>query len=194
LGGPEIFGQKVWAEAKHRQWSTAQDTQVVADGAPWIWNLVREYFYDSVQIVDWSHAKSHLAHVALLLYGEGTPTMQRWLKEQETPLFQGQAEDLALLIRQTAEKQSPVQAELLSEAGYFETHKRRMEYLDRRMEGWVIGSGMIESAAKQYQQRFKGAGMQWSRKGAERLLPVRTAILSNRFDQTWEAAKNLPLN
>jgi len=194
LGGPQGLGPKLWAEAKRRQWSTALDTQALGDGAVWIWNLVADYFYDSVQVVDWSHAKSHLAQVAEWLHGAGTPAAHRWLTEQETRLFQGHAEDLARLIRQTADRHPALQAELVTEAGYFETHQRRMEYLDRRIEGWVIGSGMIESGAKQYQARFKGPGMQWSRAGAERLLPVRTAILSDRFEATWQTARQLPLN
>jgi len=194
LGGPEGLGPKLWAEAKRRQWSTALDTQAMGDGAVWIWNLVADYFYDSVQVVDWAHAKSHLAQVGQWLYGEGTPAAHRWLKEQEPRLFQGHAEELAVQIRRMAAQQAAVQTDLLTEAGYFETHKRRMAYLDRRMEGWVIGSGMIESGAKQYQARFKGPGMQWSRAGAERLLPIRTAILSDRFEEVWRAAHNLPLN
>jgi len=36
LGGPELFGQMVWAEAQARGWEQAMDTQVVGDGAPWI--------------------------------------------------------------------------------------------------------------------------------------------------------------
>jgi hypothetical protein len=42
LGEPETFGQKVWAEAKQRGWTRAADTQVVADGAVWIWNLAQD--------------------------------------------------------------------------------------------------------------------------------------------------------
>jgi len=194
LGGPEVFGEKLWSEAKRRQWATAVETQVVADGAVWIWNLVADHFYDSVQIVDWYHAKSHLAHAAQLLYGEATPGMQRWLTVQATHLFQGQAEGIAQTLREVARQQKAQESELLTEAGYFETHKRRMEYLDRRMEGWILGSGMVESAAKQYQARFKGPGMRWSRSGAERLLPVRTAILSHRFDEIWQRIYNPPLN
>ncbi|HVN55696.1 MAG TPA: hypothetical protein VMT46_15285, partial [Anaerolineaceae bacterium] len=57
LGGPEESGQKVWAEAKWRGWTRAADTQALGDGAVWIWNLAREHFYDSEQIVDWYHAK-----------------------------------------------------------------------------------------------------------------------------------------
>jgi len=67
-----------------------------------------------------------------------------------------------------------------------------MNYLEMRMEGYPIGSGMVESAAKQYKQRFCGPGMRWSRTGAERLIPVRSAILSQRFDKTWRLAYNSP--
>ena len=119
--------------------------------------------------------------------------MQRWLTEQETVLFEGQAEAIAARWRQPPTP--PVNPALVqTEAGYFETNKRRMEYLERRMEGWIIGSGMVESGAKQYQARMMGAGMQWSREGAERMVPIRSAILSNRFTEVWEQVKNSPLN
>jgi hypothetical protein len=60
---------------------------------------------------------------------------------------------------------------------------KRLNDLERRMEGHPIGSGMVESAAKQFKDRFYGAGMRWSRKGAERVIPLRSAILSKRFDK-----------
>ncbi|MBU6352088.1 MAG: hypothetical protein KGS73_18285 [Chloroflexi bacterium] len=41
-------------------------------------------------------------------------------------------------------------------------------------------------------EKTGGPGMRWSRQGAENLLPVRAAVLSGRFDQMWDAAKNLP--
>ena len=191
LGEPEAFGQKAWAEAKRRGWTSAADTQVVGDGAVWIWNLAAEHFYDSQQIVDWYHGKEHLAHAAELLHGEGTPAMQRWLKEEETSLFQGHANDIAHRIRQQAQGKS-CRDELLREAGYFEHNQHRMDYLEMRVQGWVIGSGMVESGAKQFKARLAGPGMHWSRAGAERLLSVRSAILSGRFDQLWQSAHNSP--
>jgi hypothetical protein len=193
LGGPGEFGQRLWAEAKRRHWTQAADTEVIGDGAVWIWNLAGEHFYDSVQVVDWYHAKSHLVNAAQGLCGEGTPAMQRWLTDQETALFEGQAETIAARLRQPPT--TPVnQALVQTEAGYFETNKRRMEYLDRRMEGWIIGSGMVESGAKQYQARMTGPGMQWSRGGAERMIPIRSAILSNRFAEIWNQLENSPRN
>jgi len=53
---------------------------------------------------------------------------------------------------------------------------------------------MVESGIKQYKDRFCGAGMRWSRVGAENLIPIRTAILSGRFDQRWEQVRNQPQN
>jgi hypothetical protein len=51
-----------------------------------------------------------------------------------------------------------------------------MNHLELREEGWRVpfgrGSGMVESAAKQFKARFGGPGMRWSRKGAENLLPL----------------------
>lgn len=67
-----------------------------------------------------------------------------------------------------------------------------MNYLAMREEDWIIGSGMVEGGAKRYQTRLCGPGMRWSRKGAENLTPVRTAILSGRFAERWQAAQNLP--
>jgi hypothetical protein len=194
LGGPEDFGRKLWTEAERRHWSRAVDTQVVADGATWIWNLVQDYFYDCHQVVDWFHAKEHLALTAQLMLGEGSSAAKRWLNEQETYLFQGHAEDIAQSIIASIEQRPQMREDLLQQAGYFEKNKRRMNYLELRSDGWVIGSGMVESGGKQYKDRFASSGMRWSRLGAERLLPIRTAIMSRRFDHRWNAIYNLPKN
>jgi hypothetical protein len=192
LGGPEIFGKKLWAEAQRRGFRQAAETEVVADGAPWIWNLVGDYFYDSHQVVDWYHGTEHLARAANLLFGEGSCVAKRWLKSQETVLYQGGAEEIVLELREQAQQRLQVKEEVLGEARYFENNKRRMNYMEMREEGWLIGSGMVESGGKQYKARFCGSGMRWSRNGAEILLPVRTAILSKRFDKRWKAIYKSP--
>lgn len=42
--------------------------------------------------------------------------------------------------------------------------------------------------------RLAGSGMRWSRPGLERLLPIRAAIMGQRFDDLWQKAYHLPLN
>jgi hypothetical protein len=56
-----------------------------------------------------------------------------------------------------------------------------MDYLTCREEGYLIGSGTVESGAKQFKARFTGPGMRWSRPVIERLIPIRSAVLSRSF-------------
>ncbi len=194
LGGPETFGQMVWAEAQRRGWEGAADTEVIGDGAPWIWNLASDHFYDSHQVLDWYHGMGHLHIAARLLKGEGTLSAKRWLNDRETRLFKGHADCIARELSAAAGEQSDVTQELNKKAAYFHTHQHRMYYQEMREDGWAIGSGMVESAAKQFKARFTGPGMRWSRGGAERLLPIRAAVMSHRFDDIWPLAYNSPQN
>lgn len=195
LGGPEEIGQQVWQEALRRGWPQVPETQVVADGAAWIWNLAGDYFYDSTQIVDWYHASEHLASAAQQLYPQDDGLRKRWLHEHKTILFQGNVDRVVQHLQQKAATASPTAAEALQqEAGYFETHKHRMYYLDFRNEGWLIGSGTVESAAKQYKHRFTGSGMRWSRTGLENLIPVRSLVLSRAFTPAWQSLYFAPTN
>lgn len=192
LGGPEVLGEKTWTEAHSRGWEQAQDTLVVGDGAPWIWNQASLHFGQSRQVVDWYHAKEHLIAAARLLKPDGAAAYTRWLNSRETLLYQGHADKIADELEKKARTGAANPAELLTAAGYFRTNHQRMNYIEMREEEWPIGSGMVESGAKQFKARFAGPGMRWSRSGAENLLPIRTAVLSGRFDQMWAAAKNLP--
>ena len=195
LGGPKELGQMLWAQAQQRGWEGARDKQVVGDGAAWVWNIAQDYFYDAYQVVDWYHGTEHLADIATLLHGEGTPAAKRWYKSAQTTLYQGHAERLALdLNRVAADYPQEVAGALRREAGYLDKHKRRMQYLEMREEGLVIGSGMVESGAKQFKSRFCGPGMRWNREGIQRLIPIRAAIMGRHFDDTWHVAYNLPQN
>ena len=195
LGSPEALGALVWAEAHRRGWLRALDTMAVGDGAVWIWNQVRLHFGYSLQVVDWYHAKQHLHAAAGLAYGEGSPEALRRAQRLETPLYQGQAWQVAEVIDGWAAKHEGETGKALrTEAGYFRNNKNRMQYLDMQEQGWPIGSGMVESAGKQFGMRMAGPGMRWSRKGAERMIPLRAAILSQSFDHAWSLTYTSPPN
>lgn len=192
LGGPEVFGELVYAEARRRGWEHAQDTQAIGDAAVWIWNQVGLHFPTSRQLIDWYHANEHLATAARCVKGEATPAYQRWFHSRKTALYQGHAARIAGELEQAIPFKPEWGEDLRREAGYFRQHQQRMNYLEMREEDWVIGSGMVEGGAKRYQARLCGPGMRWSRKGAQNITPVRTAILSGRFDDRWRAAQKLP--
>ena len=162
LGEPAPFGRKMWAEAQERQWSAAAKTQVLGDGAVWIWNVADEHLLPKFMTTDWYHAAEHLHAAAQSYYPDKSPAAVRWYNAAETLLYQGHAEQIASMLTQRAD-QLPAQADSLrSHATYFENNKRRMNYMQNREDGLLIGSGAVESEAKQFKARFCGPGMHWS--------------------------------
>ena len=115
-----------------------------------------------------------------------------WLNNRETRLYQGHALKIAHELEQAARQDATNADKLVTAAGYFRNPHKRMNYSEMREENWPIGSGVVESGAKQFKARFSGPGRRWSRTGAENLLPIRAAVLSARFDQMWAATKNSP--
>ena len=179
LGSVEPFSKALWASAVKADIPQAIESCVTADGAPWIWNLTADLFPDSTQVVDWYHAVEHLAKASHALHPDSNDKAKRWLKQRKDDLFQG---DIHHITR-------PLDAAGYSdEARYFHTHKRRMQYHQFQDEGFLIGSGVVESGIKQFKQRLTGPGMRWSRQGAERMLVIRAAVLDNSFDALWSAA------
>jgi hypothetical protein len=198
LGGVEDFAKQQWAEAVRRGMPRSRDQVVLGDGAPWIWNLADDCYPDSVRIVDWYHAMEHLWSGANAVYGPETAAARRWVKRREEQLALGEVHKIIAALEQLAEVElvevkgegaigSELQRDLEREANYFRTNKRRMHYQDFREEGYPIGSGMVESGCKNVVgARLKGPGMRWSRTGAERMLALRSELLSDRWDEAWE--------
>jgi hypothetical protein len=158
LGGPEQFGESLWAEALRRDVHAAYDKVCLGDGATWIWNLCQDYFPEAEQIVDWYHAKDHLSSALNLAYADQPHQLQRQLKGYETALYLGRASSVASWLDQLAQAQPEVAEGLHKQATYFRNNQRRMQYLEYRENDWPIGSGMVESACKQLQMRLKGPG------------------------------------
>lgn len=187
LGEPAPFGRKMWAEAQARQWSAAAKTQVLGDGAAWIWNLADEYLLPNFMTTDWYHAADHLHAAAQSYYPDKPQAVTRWYNATETLLYQGHAAQIASMLTQRADQLPAHAHSLLSHATYFENNQRRMNYMQNREDGLLIGSGAVESEAKQFKARFCGPGMRWSRTGINHLLPIRAAVLQHSFDSDWMA-------
>jgi hypothetical protein len=181
LGAKSDFTPALWALAVRYQLPTAKERAVIGDGAAWVWHVAEDVCPDGRQIVDWFHAVQHLAQAADALYPDECAAQKRqhWLKTYKDHLYMGRIHTIiANLIR----RQRP------DLAGYFETHQRRMQYLEFREERFPIGSGVIESGVKQFKQRLTGPGMRWNADNANRMLLIRAAVLGNDFHDLWQMA------
>lgn len=176
LGSVDQFGKAMWALAVEHDVPYAGRTAVTADGAAWIWRLSDDLFPTSLQIVDWYHARQQLAKLANDKHPDDPLAMQRWFQKFSQALYEGEI----WAITQNIDKQCPKIS-----TRYFHTHKRRMQYAAFRASGYPIGSGGVESGIKQFKQRLTGAGMRWSRRGAEHMLAIRSAVITDSFERLW---------
>lgn len=177
IGDVSTFDPALWALAVKHAVPYAGQLVVVCDGATWIWRLVADLFPVCHQILDYYHAKQHLAKMAHERYPNDETQAQVWLKEMTDALFNGEIFKII----------ADLQAHDLK-TSYFIHHQRRMQYQQFRAEGFPIGSGGVESAIKQFKHRLTGAGMRWSRQGAERMITIRSAILADNLSELWQQA------
>ncbi len=182
LGDVEAFAPVLVCAAQAQGFFDATPTSIPADGAAWIWGVADRHFPQSTQIVDWYHARQHLVAAAQARFPDQPEQAAVWLQTQTDVLFEGPLDPLLDELNQ---------AGLVECAHYFETHQARMRYLDFQEAGLPIGSGSVESEVKQFKQRLAGPGMRWSRPGAERMLPIRAAVLDNSFDARWANATHV---
>lgn len=193
IQSPEQFGDLFWATACQRKADLYEELVFVCDGAAWIWKLIDHHFPRAVQIVDWYHASEYLSPIAEAAFGRETPEYLAWLQKARTLLWEGQIDDLidecqalgSIPAAQTAVHQA---------VSYFSNNRKRMDYARFRQQGYFIGSGTVESAAKQIATlRLKRAGARWTPNGAVATAKARAAWLSNQWDDLAACRATLPL-
>ena len=67
-GNAAVFGARLWEEFKSRGMNGDDLAQIMADGAPWIWNLAELHFLGVPQLLDLYHAAEHLHKTAKTLW------------------------------------------------------------------------------------------------------------------------------
>ena len=191
VGPAAAFWERLGREARRAGLGRGVQTVVVlGDGAAWIWHPVHWYLglpgVRIVEIVDFFHASEHLSTVAAAVFGAGTPAADAWLDETRHALRHvGPTPVLAAVAALAAP--TPEAAEAVRRAcGYFTTNAARMDYPAYRAAQLPIGSGAIESTAKNLiQARQTQAGMRWTRPGAQQVASLRALHRSGRWQAFW---------
>jgi hypothetical protein len=204
----EEFAKRVLIEGYRRGWQRARKVVVLGDGAAWNWTHIAAQVPpevpEIVEIVDFYHASEHLWAAAKAVLGEGTTAAKMWVETQEGELLQGGVERVIRAVAdwwvQTgAEREQlvslgeekaqdlPEPRKTIRQTWTFLTNNReRMRYDDYRRQGLFIGSGTVESACNRLiGARLKQSGMRWSQMGAQQVVQVRAAVLSDR--DRWES-------
>lgn len=183
----DSFAVQVKAEYLRRGFDQIRQPVVLGDGAKWIWNIADDRFPHATQIVDYYHAREHLADLTKLL----TPLLDDptgWETQLIDHLDLGDTTAIADAVTTlNLTIQAPDLARpAATEVGYFTGNHHRMQYADFKANGYYIGSGPVESACNTIvKQRAKRAGMHWTIPGLDPVLALRTLHQSHRDHILW---------
>ena len=189
----EDFWFRVYVEACRRGLGTKELATVVvlADGAEWIWSAAARFLgidaVEVVEIVDIYHAVEHLWTVANTIFGAGSPKAHAWVEPLKRRLLQNGATPVIAALRTLVAPEALAAEELRKAIGYFTTNAARMNYPAFVARQFPIGSGAVESAGKLLVgEREKGAGMRWTRAGAQAVATLRALHRSGRWQAFWQ--------
>jgi hypothetical protein len=198
MADSETFGWQMASEVQKRGLHRAKRKACVCDGQHYNWSLFEMHLVmlGFIGILDFLHLLAYLYDAAHALHGKdkaaGWKCYEQWLRWA----WSGQVATLLRSLRTEAAKlgKPPAQAadtdprRILADAlGYVHNHRERMDYPEYRRLGLPISSAPVESTIKQINQRMKGSEKFWLEGGAEALLQVRAAYLSedDRAERNW---------
>lgn len=168
---------------------TQSDLVFVADGAKWIWNWVESMYPESVQILDFFHAKEHACAFAALQF-EQAESRTAWIAQVDHWLKGDQLDLLLEELNQLKPRNQVAKKARDKLMSYYWNNYHRMQYKSFRAQGLLIGSGPIESAHRTViQKRLKRSGQRWIQKNAQKMINLRVANLSQKWNLLVEAIK-----
>jgi hypothetical protein len=194
----EAFGWQVAAEVHRRGLDRAPRKACLGDGSQGIWALFEFHLQPAgfVGILDFVHLLVYLYAAAQAAAGKAAEVAWRlytrwlgWAWSGKVALLRGAlraASRQAGAAPKGASEDDP--RRVLQEAVTYVEHNRgRMNYPDYRRQGLPISSAPVESAIKQLNRRVKGSEKFWLKDGAEAILQVRAAYLSedDRAEHYW---------
>jgi hypothetical protein len=201
MGDSEAFGWQVAAEVHRRSLDRAQRKGYVCDGLRYNWSIFEMHLEPAgfVGVLDFLHLLVYLYAAAQACMGRGAERTlaawgryERWLRLA----WAGRAAELLEELTEAAGKLGapPEGADerdprrvLADAVTYVTNNQHRMDYPRYRKMGLPISSAPVESLIKQLNRRVKGTEKFWLRGGAEAVLQVRAAYLSDdgRAERYW---------
>lgn len=194
----ESFGWQVAAEVHRRSLDRAGRKACVGDGSHAVWALFAFHLVAAgfIPILDFVHLLTYLYAAAGAVRGKGTAAAwtlyERWLRWAWAGDVQSLLAGLREAVRHVGEPPDSAAADdprqLVADAlSYVTNNQERMEYPRYRCLGLPIVSAAVESTIKQVNRRIKGSEKFWLTGGAEAVLQVQSAYLSQdeRAQRLW---------
>ncbi len=195
MADSETFGWHMAAEVQRRGLDRAKRKACVCDGQRYNWSLFEMHLlpWGFIGILDFLHLLAYLYDAAHALHGKnlaaGWRCYEQWLRwawsGQVTALLRALRSGVVRLGEPPEDASADDPRQILADTlGYVTNNKERMDYAEYRRLGLPISSAPVESTIKQINRRIKGTDKFWLRGGAEAIVQLRAAYLSE--DGRWE--------
>jgi hypothetical protein len=165
----------------------AAQVQIVADGAPWIWNRMQPMLLDLgvesdriVETLDYYHASKYIHDLVQSMPKRiGKRQRQTYLKQFKDWLWEGRSDWVISECGKVFKRPSDLVKRWIE---YFTKHQHRTQYADFKQDNLMCGSGIIESGIRRLiNLRFKNTSTFWDKNTVEKLFCLRAAMLSGRW-------------
>jgi hypothetical protein len=192
----EAFGYQVAAEVHRRGLDQVKRKACICDGQAYNWAIFAMHLLalGFIPILDFLHLLAYLYDAAHAYRGKdaalGWKTYEQWLRWAWSGKVGLLLSALRAASAELAQKGSAAAARktTVDEALTYVTNNReRMDYPEYRRLGLPISSAPVESTIKQINRRVKGTEKFWLEGGAEAMLQLRAAQLSedDRWTRYW---------
>jgi hypothetical protein len=138
------LGRRLHGEALRRGLGRAKWILVLADGAPWIWNVAADRWAKAEQLLDFWHASEHVWELGRAVFGE--EGAKPWVEARLHELRHGQEKKFLAQVSRLKPKRGKVGKIIREQKNYLANQGQRMNYEEIHKRGWPIGSGPVESA------------------------------------------------
>jgi hypothetical protein len=184
----ETLNAHFWWDLVRRQADRSPCQTAVADAAPWIWSNFAETVPEAHELIDWWHGLDYFWRVANTLFGEKTAVGAAWMDKRETELWEGHVPAVCAALLAAQPTTDAGRTSVRCALAYLTEHEQRLQYPAFRAAGYPLGSGSVESACNMLVGwRMKHRGQRWTDNGADAVLAVRCAVLSDRWAEAWSS-------
>lgn len=181
LGGHKEFEEKM-SRLVDKYEGGPNKLVFVNDGAIWIENWIKSEYPESQMILDFFHSMENIAKLAkLCIKDEKKKTI--WLEQMRKTLKEKGYEKAIELINELNINTKAKKKQKEKLMGYMRRNQNYMDYPNYISNGYLIGSGAIESAHRNVlHKRLKQPGQRWSKKGLQNMINLRVLNKSGHWN------------
>ena len=162
----EEIGRQLYELAGRPRLEQTERMGFISDGAEWLEEIRKEQFCKSTGILDFYHVSEYVGNLGKVFYGETKG--KEWIEKKLEQIKTGSVKEVRKNLGRMKSRTEEQKEELEKTIKYIKNHEYKMKYDEYIRMGFHIGSGIIEAGCKHVVgDRFKRAGMRWSRTGAK---------------------------